>query len=427
MAELSLRRVLIKNTGVQMAAHGISTAIGLATMFVLSRYLGVEGFGQYNYIFAFFYLFITINDFGVNTIVVREVSKQRERAGEIVGAMLSFKVLLAIISVLAAWSTVWLMNFPDDLRNALYVFALFLPLIALELPAVIFQVILKAEYPAIIGIFNRCAGFLLLMGAVWMGYGLTAIVLALLFGEFASLLITLKYAKRFVKPTWHVNPRLWKEVLCSSVPLGVAGLFVALINRVDFIMLERMTDLQQVGLYSAAYKVTNLLEAFPLMIMGTIYPLMSRYAKEDPERLRALYKKSVLYLGVAAVPMGLGITFFAPAIVQLLFGAKFIGADRGLMVLVWSTVFLYFSISGGNLLISMGKEKINLVILSFGAFVNIGLNLIWIPTMGFVGAALSTAITFFAILVGVTIAVQVCLHRIRHDEFPIALSRVFHP
>src|SRR3972149_9386949 len=79
MAELSLRRVLIKNTGVQMAAHGISTAIGLATMFVLSRYLGVEGFGQYNYIFAFFYLFITINDFGVNTIVVREVSKQRER------------------------------------------------------------------------------------------------------------------------------------------------------------------------------------------------------------------------------------------------------------------------------------------------------------------------------------------------------------
>jgi len=190
MAELSLRRVLIKNTGVQMAAHGISTAIGLATMFVLSRYLGVEGFGQYNYIFAFFYLFITINDFGVNTIVVREVSKQRERAGEIVGAMLSFKVLLAIISVLAAWSTVWLMNFPDDLRNALYVFALFLPLIALELPAVIFQVILKAEYPAIIGIFNRCAGFLLLMGAVWMGYGLRAIVLALLFGEFASLLIT---------------------------------------------------------------------------------------------------------------------------------------------------------------------------------------------------------------------------------------------
>src|SRR3989337_3717734 len=130
MAELSLRRVLIKNTGVQMAAHGISTAIGLATMFVLSRYLGVEGFGQYNYIFAFFYLFITINDFGVNTIVVREISKQRERAGEIIGAMLSFKVLLAAISILVAWAVIWLMKFPEGLRNALYLFALILPMIA---------------------------------------------------------------------------------------------------------------------------------------------------------------------------------------------------------------------------------------------------------------------------------------------------------
>jgi len=427
MAELSLRRLLIKNTGVQMVAHGVSTAIGLATMFVLSRYLGVEGFGQFNYIFAFFYFFLTINDFGVNTIVVREVSKQRERAGEIIGAMLSFKLLLAVISLVAAWTAIWVMDFPTDLRDALLLYAFVLPLTALQLPAVIFQVALRMEYPSLIATFHRIAAFLLLMGGVWMGYRLTALVSALVLAEGVSLFFVLKYARKFVRPTWWFDPRLWKKILRSSMWLGIAGLFGSLINRVDFIMLERMTDLYQVGLYSAAYKVTNLLEAFPLMIMGTIYPLMSRYAKEDPERLRALYKKSVLYLGVAAVPMGLGITFFAPAIVQLLFGAKFIGADRGLMVLVWSTVFLYFSISGGNLLISMGKEKINLVILSFGAFVNIGLNLIWIPTMGFVGAALSTAITFFAILVGVTIAVQVCLHRIRHDEFPIALSRLFHP
>lgn len=416
MVEIGLRGLLIKNTGVQIVAQAVSLGVGLGTSLVLSRYLGVQGFGQFSYIFAFFYFFQAINDFGVNTILVREVSKQRERAGEIIGAMLSFKVLLAIVSVLAAWSTVWRMKFPEDLRNALYVFALILPLIALQLPAVIFQILLKAEYPAIIGIFNRCAGFLLLMGAVWMGYGLTELVGALLLAEFASLLITLKCSKRFVRPTWRFDPRLWREILRSSVPLGITALFVALINRIDFIMLERMTDLHQVGLYSAAYKVTNLLEAFPLMIMGTIYPVMSRYASEDLERLRALYKKSVLYLGMVALPMGISITLLAPVIVRLLFGAKFMGAERGLRVLVWSTVFLYFSISGGYLLISVGKEKVNLAILALAALANIALNLLWIPTMGFVGAALSTAITFLIILVGTTVSVKVYLNPLRHLE-----------
>jgi O-antigen/teichoic acid export membrane protein len=76
------------------------------------------------------------------------------------------------------------------------------------------------------------------------------------------------------------------------------------------------------------------------------------------------------------------------------------------MVLVWATVFLYFSISGGYLLVSAGKEKVNLAILALAALANIALNLLWIPTMGFVGAALSTAITFLIILIGVIVAVQ---------------------
>ncbi len=422
MGEYNLRRLLIKNTGVQAVAHGINLAIGLATAFVLSRYLGVEGFGQFNYIFAFFYFFLSINDFGVNVIVVREASQNRERSGEIIGAMLSFKLLLAVVSVLLAWTTIWLMDFSEELRNALFLYALILPVIALQLPAVIFQVALKMEYPSLIGIFNRVLGFLLLMIAVWMGYGLTALVAALLLTEVGYLLVLLKYARLFVRPIWRCDLMLWKEVLRSSIPLGIAGLFAALINRVDFIMLERMTDMHQVGLYSAAYKVTSLLEAFPLMVMGTIYPLMSRYANEDLGKLRVLYKKSVLCLGIAAVPLGISITLFAPFIVRFLFGAQFAGADQGLMVLVWSTVFLYLALGGGNLLISVGKEKVSLFILASGAFINIGLNLLWIPTMGFVGAALSTAITFLIILVGTTIAVRMYFSQKGHKVGKVSPS-----
>ncbi|HET8562618.1 MAG TPA: oligosaccharide flippase family protein, partial [Candidatus Binatia bacterium] len=70
----TLKQLLVRNTGVQLLAHTISLAIGLLTTLVLSRYLKVEGFAQFNYIFAFFYFFRSINDFGANVIVVRAIS-----------------------------------------------------------------------------------------------------------------------------------------------------------------------------------------------------------------------------------------------------------------------------------------------------------------------------------------------------------------
>jgi O-antigen/teichoic acid export membrane protein len=199
-------------------------------------------------------------------------------------------------------------------------------------------------------------------------------------------------------------------VLRSSVPLGLATLFTALINRADFIMLERMTTLDQVGLYAAAYKVSNLLETFPIMVMATVYPLMCRYAREDMGRLRELYRKSVVSLGVVAVPLAVGVTLLAPTVVRILFGSEFAGAAPGLMVLIWSTVCVYVALGGGNLLISMRYERVNLALNVLGAAVNIALNLLLIPRMGITGAALATTVTYLVIAVGTLVGSYLALH-----------------
>lgn len=396
--------LLWRNTSAQMLAHVVSLAVGLAAAIVLSRHLGVEGFAQFNYVFAFFYFLLALNDFGVNAIVVREVSRDPERAARIVGSMLVLKLSVAALSVLVALAAVWMMGFEPPLRGALTLYALVLPLTAWQLPAVMFQVVGALEYPAAIGAANRCLGLLLMLGAAWAGWGVTAMVGALVIAEAVSLTILLRYSKRLVRPVWGIDLALWKRILRSSVPLGVAGLLAAVINRVDFLMLERMTDLREVGVYAAAYKVTTLLEALPLMIMATLYPWMSRYAVEDRDRLRALYRKSVLLLGLLGVAVGIAVTVTAPLIVRVVFGPQFAGAAPVLTVLVWATVCLYLAISGGNLLISMGRERLNLAILAAGAVVNVTLNIYLIPPWGALGAAWATVATFIVILLATAAA-----------------------
>ena len=109
---MSLRALVLRNTGYQFAAQAVSAILGLATAAVLSRYLGVERFGWFSYLFAFFYLFLCINDFGVPVVVIREVSQRRDRAAETIGAMLSFKAALSALLVAGAWLTIWLVDYP---------------------------------------------------------------------------------------------------------------------------------------------------------------------------------------------------------------------------------------------------------------------------------------------------------------------------
>ena len=138
----------------QMAAQGMSLTTGLATSAILSRYLGVEGFGQFYYVFAFYYFFLTLNDLGVNTIILREISQKPEQSATMLGTMLIFKLCLAAVSVLAAWTAISWMDFPPVLKNALTIYAFVLVATSLQLPSVIFQAVLKLEYSSGILIFS---------------------------------------------------------------------------------------------------------------------------------------------------------------------------------------------------------------------------------------------------------------------------------
>ena len=407
----SLRRLFAKNLTLQSVTEAIGLTSGLLVTLVLSRHLGVAGFGQFNYLFAFLYFFLAINDLGVNTIVVREISRAPDRAAEIIGTMLSFRLLLGALSLLVIWAGVLAVGFPRDLRIALALFAIVLPLNALRLPAVVFQSRLRFEYGAMADIVTRVATTGLVLTAAALGAGLIGVTVALVAGEAIGVIVTGRLAMRLVRPVWRVDPRYWMLVLRWSLPLGLAGVLSAVVNRVDFFMLERMTDLQQLGLYGAAYKVVNLVERLPQMIVVTLYPLMVRQAHEDLRALRALYRRSVLTLGGLAVVMAVVVTFLAGPIVRTLFGAEFTEAARALRILVWASACLYMALPGGFALISLGRVRMNLMTLVAGAVTNVALNVIWIPRLGFIGASLATAAAFAVILVTTLLAVEWSLAR----------------
>jgi O-antigen/teichoic acid export membrane protein len=403
MSELSLRRLVLKNTGVLGASQVAVMATQLATTLILSRYLGAEGFGQYSYVFAFYMLFLAVNDLGITTVAVRDVAQRRDEASEIISGLLSLRVLLAAGSMLVAWAVIWRLGTTPELRTALALFALILPLTALQLPLTVFRVELKPEYPAAVGVVSRILGLGFIAALVWLHAGVVAMIAAYLAAELLYVLGGLHYARRLVRLTWRVDPSLWSRAVRAGIVVGFINFFAMWINRLDFLMLERMTTLAQVGLYAAAYRVTNTAEALPLLVMGSIYPLLARH-KEEPDRLRRIYQQSLLYLSLLGLLMGVAVTAVAPWLVPLLFGPGYEGATAALRALVWSSVCVYVFLTSNNLLLSVGRERRLLVLYAMGAGLNLVLNLLWIPRFGIVGAALATTASYAAITIGSTLS-----------------------
>jgi O-antigen/teichoic acid export membrane protein len=401
MADVSLRRLVARNTGILGLSQAAVMLIGFATTVVLSRYLGVEGFGRYSYVFAFFYFFLAVNDFGITTTVVREVSRQRERAADIIGGLLSLRVLLAAGSTVVAWVIIDQAGFAPELQHALEAFALILPITALQLPLTIFPALLRPGLPSAAGIGARLAGLLMVLGLVWLRAGLVALVVAYLVAELGYVVVALGFARRLVRLTCRIDVRLWTTTLRSAAVIGLTNLAVALINRLDFLMLERMKGLADVGLYAAAYRVTNTFETLPLLVMGSIYPLLSRYA-EDPSRLRRVYWESLRYLAVLGLAAGAAVTWLAPVLVRLLFGAEFLPAIPALRILIWSSVAVCAFLTSTNLLISLRRERSLLVVYVLAAGVNFALNLTFIPSFGINGAAAATVASYAFVLVAAT-------------------------
>jgi len=179
-----------------------------------------------------------------------------------------------------------------------------------------------------------------------------------------------------------------------------------IINRIDFFMLQRMTDLHELGLYSASYRVIDLLIVPPLFIMATLFPVMSNFAKHQYAELKILYRKATWLLGSLGFLVGVGVICFSAPLIRILFGDGFVEATPVLNTLVWSAVFIYIAIPGGNLLISVGRTTMSLIINFIGAVGNIILNMLWIPKYGCAGAALATSVTYFYILAAVLFAVR---------------------
>ena len=395
----------------QSGAQAVVITLGLVSTYVLARSLGPESFGGFTYLFSFIYIFLALNDLGTSVTLVREIAQAPSRTTEFVQNIIGLRLVLGLLSVPLGWLVIGFLPLPAAYKLALRVFLLILPVQAFATPAVILQAQLHIGRASLADLSNRLTGFTLMMLSVWSGHGLLFVTLSLVCGEIVGAVAVGLATYRVTPPRPRFDISVWARVVRLSLPLSVNSVLVAILNKFDALMLQAFVDLTQVGFYGSAYRLPNLFERVPQLAMATLFPVMSRLAVSDPLKLRRLYRQMLGGMLLLVVPMLLGVIWLAPVIVRLWFGPEYAPVVPLLRVVILSTALVYAGISGGHLLIALGRPKANLYAMAAATAVNLALNFLWIPRYGAIGAAWATVAGFGVLSAGSLILGEIVLKR----------------
>jgi O-antigen/teichoic acid export membrane protein len=397
---VTVARTVARNSLVQLAGRGITMAVSLGTLSLLSRYLGPEDFGKYQFVIAFL-LLVNVSDFGVATLAVRHLSTEEREADDLMGNVVVVRSVLAGFSTVIAIAIAFIVGYPAEIKAAIAVAALSFPLmIASGAYNATFAANLRMEY-ATIGNIAQAGVTLAGMGLVAAnGGGLIALLFAFNFGVLVNSLICLHFARRFVRTTLSFDSRYSLQLLREAAPLGLAVLIITAYGRLDILLLRAFTDDESVGYYGFAYRIVDL--AFPLsfFFVGSVFPLLSTYHdRHQLAEFRSMYARAWDVLSIAAVGIVTAVVLFASPIVHVIGGSEYAPAVISMQVLVGAVALIWLSNLADHGMIAIGRQGVLLWIALGGLCVNVASNLVLIPLYREEGAAVATVLTEITVLV----------------------------
>jgi O-antigen/teichoic acid export membrane protein len=397
--------------------------------FLAARLLAPESFGQYSTAFAFVGLFRLLPDFGMSYAATLDISRDRSLAGPIVGRLLGFQCVLSVVA-LALCLGIAAGQYTGITWIAVLVLSLDLVLKAWKSTL---RWLLKAlerfGAEAVSLVAERLLILTLGAASLLLGYGVVGFVLA--FATVRALDTAALHAyvhARVVRLTLRYDPPAWSSLLRRGVPFAYAGLMITMFFQVDTVILERIRGPVEVGWYRAPVLVLEGLTLVPRILGYALIPTMAAVHARSPESVTALYRRGSKYLALAGLPIGAFGLLASEPFMRLLFGADYGPSVAVSRILLPAAAFMFLSNFGETALACVNRWRA-IVVISTGALaLNVALNLAWIPTHGYVGAAWATLVTEGLYFLSTAVALARYGHRLSWPQLvvrPVAAAAVF--
>jgi O-antigen/teichoic acid export membrane protein len=181
-------------------------------------------------------------------------------------------------------------------------------------------------------------------------------------------------------------------MLASAWPLAIAQALVIAYLRVDMLVLARVVELAEVGLYGAIVRIAEPVGMVPAAIASSLYGALSPLWDASDAAATRLYRRVLVVVvayGIVAAGMLAG---FAPVLLAWVV-PRYVAAAPALQILAWSLVFVSANMVTTVALNSLGRHRLVTAIAGGTLAFAVLANVLLIPWLGIRGAALATVLT----------------------------------
>lgn len=201
-------------------------------------------------------------------------------------------------------------------------------------------------------------------------------------------------AREFIgKPhfDWSYAKQHLKPVVLLFLPQIAISLYVTL----DRTMLGALASTKDVGIYDQALKLVNILLTLVTSLGSVMLPRVANLLSTgDHKAVNKMHQMSFLIYNLVIFPIIAGMLIVNDDFVQFFLGQDFQDAKYAIAIMIFRMFFIgWTNIMGIQILIPHNKNKEFMLSTTIPAIVSVGLNLLLLPKLGYIGAAIVSVLT----------------------------------
>lgn len=391
-----MSKSLSKNAVLNVLKTVVGLLFPIVTYPYITRVLGVENLGKFNFSGSIVGFLTYFAGFGIGSYAIREGARIKSNSNEMEvfsRQMFSINLLTTLLAYLILAGI--LIASPSMSSYTVLILIQSISILCSTIGAEWLNSIYEDfAYITIRTIAFKLLAFVLLFVFVRSEQDLYVYALTDVASTLGASVCNFIHCRRYVKlkPIKDLNFRAHFRPLfaffCSHLTIFIY------VNS-DQTMLGLMCGDYNVGLYSVAVKLYNVIKNIIMSIVTVILPrICSLQSKEFKLERKALEEKTLKILAFLAIPMAIGICATAENIVLLFAGESYLGGAMSLKILAASVVAMSLAQFMINIyVVPGGYEKTWIVSSTVSAIVNIGLNFVLIPIWKQDAAAFTTFIS----------------------------------
>jgi O-antigen/teichoic acid export membrane protein len=404
----------IKELTKDTAIYGISTIVGRFLGFLLvpfyTNVLNTSDFGVYSNVYAYLAFLNIVFIYGMDAAFMKYTSiagnsdKKKTFSTAYIFVFFS-SLLLAVILFLLKNPFTALMEIPGNFYHLTQYVILILIFDTLSLiPFANLRLERKAGKFTAIKFANIVVNIALnLILVLKFKLGIEAIFIANLAASVVSFVLLLPDILR--KLTFRIDSFLLKKMLWFAIPYLPASIAAMIVQVVDRPVVLAMTNSSTLGIYQANYKLGIFMMLFVSMFQYAWQPFFLNNAKE--KNAKELFSKILTLFMIVSSLIWIVLTLFVDDFARLeiyhhktIIGREYLSGLVIVPIILLGYLFngIYYNFQAGIYIEE--KTKYFPYVTGAGALINVVVNVLLIPVLGIIGAALATLASYIVMAAG---------------------------